>query len=136
MFDLATVVAVGAAAHGLAQDVSAGHLALGVVRFACSFFMAWLAWMNYTWFASGYDDKSRTFRALSMVIIFGSLTLAAGVQDADGVQPIWLGLIGFTIMRLGMVALWLARRTAIRMGVSPRSAMRARSPPCNSIGTH
>jgi low temperature requirement protein LtrA len=122
MFDLATVVAVGAAAHGLAQDVSSGHLALGAIRFACNFFMAWLAWMNYTWFASGYDDKSQPFRALSMVIIFGSLTLAAGIQDADGVQSIWLGLVGFTIMRLGMIVLWLGaahgdqdgRATALR----------------------
>lgn len=122
MFDLATVVAVGAAAHGLAQDVGGGHLALGAIRFSCNFFMAWLAWMNYTWFASSYDDKSRTFRALSMVIIFGSLTLAAGIKDVDGVQPIWLGLVGFTIMRFGMIALWLGaangdqdgRATALR----------------------
>ncbi|WP_425905691.1 low temperature requirement protein A [Nitrobacter sp. TKz-YC02] len=107
MFDLATVVAVAAAAHGLAQDVSGDRPALGAIRFVSSFFMAWLAWMNYTWFASGYDNKSIAFRALSMVIIFGSLTLAGGIQNSHGDQPIWLALVGFTIMRLGMIALWL-----------------------------
>jgi low temperature requirement protein LtrA len=69
--------------------------------------MTWLAWANYTWFASGYDNKSTAFRALSMVIMFGSLTLAGGIQSAFGDQPIWLALVGFTIMRFGMIALWL-----------------------------
>lgn len=107
MFDLATVVAVAAAAHGLAQDIEAGEFAPGVVRFACSFFMAWLAWANYTWFASGYDNKSAAFRVVTMVIMFGSLTLAGGIRSGLGDEPHWLVLIGFSIMRLGMIALWL-----------------------------
>lgn len=107
MFDLATVVAVGAAAHSLAQDIEAGASGPGLVRFACSFFMAWLAWANYTWFASGYDNKSAAFRVLTMVIMFGSLTLAGGIRSGLGDQPHWLVLIGFSIMRLGMIALWL-----------------------------
>lgn len=122
MFDLATVVAVGAAAHGLAQDIEAGEFGPGVIRFACSFFMAWLAWANYTWFASGYDNKSAVFRVLTMVIMFGSLTLAGGIRSGLGDQPHWLVLIGFSIMRLGLIALWLgaangdrqARPTALR----------------------
>ncbi|WP_077966646.1 low temperature requirement protein A [Ensifer adhaerens] len=107
MFDLATVVAVAAAAHGLTKDIEAGELAPGIVRFACSFFMAWLAWANYTWFASGYDNKSAAFRVLTMVIMFGSLTLAGGIRSGLGDQPHWLVLIGFSIMRLGMIVLWL-----------------------------
>lgn len=122
LFDLATVVAVAAAAVGLAHDVSRGQFALGMARFACNFFMSWLAWTNYTWFASGYDNKSTTFRALSIVIIFGSLTLAGGIEGDRGDRPIWLALIGFSIMRFGLIALWLgaargderARPTALR----------------------
>lgn len=122
MFDLATVVAVGTAAHGLAQDIETGEFVPGVIRFACSFFMAWLAWANYTWFASGYDNKSAVFRVVTMVIMFGSLTLAGGIGSGLGDQPHWLVLIGFSIMRLGMIALWLgaangdrlARPTALR----------------------
>ncbi|WDZ79175.1 low temperature requirement protein A (plasmid) [Ensifer adhaerens] len=122
MFDLATVVAVAAAAHGLAWDIEAGEFVNGIVQFACSFFMAWLAWANYTWFASGYDNKSAAFRVLTMVIMFGSLTLAGGIRSGLGDEPHWLVLIGFSIMRLGMIALWLgaangdrhARPTALR----------------------
>lgn len=107
MFDLATVVAVAAAAHGLTEDIDRDRFALGAVKFASSFFMAWLAWMNYTWLASGYDNRSAAFRFLSLVIIFGSFTLAGGIHNDDGGQPIWLELVGFTIMRLGLIALWL-----------------------------
>ncbi len=122
MFDLATVVAVSAAAHGLAQDLAAGEVIPGIIRFACSFFMAWLAWANYTWFASGYANQSVAFRRATMVIIFGSLTLAGGVRSGLGDETHWLVLIGFSIMRLGMVGLWLGvangdrkyRRMALR----------------------
>lgn len=107
MFDLATVVAVSAAAHGFAQEVESGNFLLGTIKFLCTFFMAWLAWVNYTWFASAYDDRSTAFRTLSMIIMFGSLTLAAGIHGAFGDQPIWLVMIGFSIMRFGMIALWL-----------------------------
>lgn len=125
MFDLATVVAVSTAAHGFAQEVESGSFPLGTIRFLCTFFMAWLAWVNYTWFASAYDDKSTAFRTLSMVIMFGSLTLAAGVNGAFSDQPIWLAVIGFSIMRFGMIALWLGaangdpnmRPTALRYAV-------------------
>jgi low temperature requirement protein LtrA len=107
LFDLATVVAVAAAAHGLAHDVAGGDSAFGIARFACNFFMSWLAWSNYTWLASGYDNKSTAFRALSLVIVFGSLTLAGGIHGDHGDRPIWLALLGFSIMRLGLIALWL-----------------------------
>ncbi|MCA1500071.1 low temperature requirement protein A [Bradyrhizobium sp. NBAIM14] len=107
MFDLATVVAVGAAAHGLAHEIQSGHVIAGVVKFLCSFFMTWLAWANYTWFASAYDDKSVVFRALSMVIMFGALALAGGLNSAYADEPIRTALAGFIIMRLGIVVFWL-----------------------------
>jgi low temperature requirement protein LtrA len=107
MFDLAAVIAIAATAHGLAHAVEEGHVAQGVIGFLCSFFMIWWAWMNYTWFASAYDDNSTEFRVLSMVIMFGALILAAGVGAVFDHQPIWLALLGFIVMRLGMVAFWL-----------------------------
>ena len=94
MFDLATVIAVAKAAAGLAQAVGAGHFEQGVSQFACAFFMAWLAWVNYTWFASAYDNDSPAFRAWSLVIMFGSLTLAGGIQNVFNDQSIWLALLG------------------------------------------
>ncbi|PYE87036.1 low temperature requirement protein A [Phyllobacterium leguminum] len=122
MFDLASVIAIAAAAHGLAHAVEQAHITQGVVAFLCSFFMIWLAWMNYTWFASAYDDNSTGFRVLSMVIMFGALILAAGIGAVFDQQPIWLALLGFIVMRLGMALFWLGaakgdperRRTALR----------------------
>lgn len=116
MFDLATVVAVSAAAYGLAQAVAAGHALQGTIRFLCAFFMAWLAWLNYTWFASAYDNNSAMFRTLSLVIMFGSLALAGGIQSVFNDQPIWLALVGFIVMRLGMIALWLGAANGDRQG--------------------
>lgn len=107
LFDLATIVAVAAAVIELARSIQTGESGFGVARFSASFFMIWLAWSNYTWFASGYDNRSTAFRFLTLIIMFGSLTLAAGVQTDRGEQPIWLALIGFTIMRSCLIALWL-----------------------------
>jgi len=107
LFDLASVIAIAAAAHGLVHAVVEHHLADGLIGFLCSFFMIWLAWVNYTWFASAYDDNSPAFRVLSMIIMFGAIVLAAGIGAVFAHERIWLALLGFVIMRLGMVALWL-----------------------------
>ena len=63
--------------------------------------------MNYTWFASAYDNDDVGFRLLTFVIMTGALFLAAGVPDifADG-QSVTV-VIGYAIMRFGMVGLWL-----------------------------
>ena len=50
-----------------------------------------------------------------MVIMFGSLTLAGGIGSGLGDQPHWLVLIGFTIMRLGMIVLWLGAASGDRV---------------------
>ena len=57
-FDLVAVIAVASPTiDGLAPSASPqGHPAEGVVGFAFAFFAIWWAWMNYTWFASAYDD--------------------------------------------------------------------------------
>lgn len=107
IFDLAAVIAIAAAAHGLAHAVAGGHVLQGVTGFLCSFFMIWWAWMNYTWFASAYDDDSSAFRALTMIIMFGALMLAAGIGAVFGHHRIWLALLGFVVMRLGMALFWL-----------------------------
>lgn len=107
LFDLAAVVAIGAAAQGLAVLIADGRTVEGLLGFGMSFFMVWWAWMNYTWFASAYDDGSTAFRLLSMVMMFGALMLAAGVDAVFAREPIWLALLGFVVMRLGIVLLWL-----------------------------
>jgi low temperature requirement protein LtrA len=121
MFDLASVIAIAAAAAGVHHGIVEGHLLEVLPRFLMAFFMIWWSWMNYTWFASAYDDGSAAFRILSMVAMFGALTIAAGIPAVFAGQPVLLVLLGFVIMRLAMAVFWLGaakgdpahRRTAL-----------------------
>lgn len=107
MFDLASVIAIAVAAVGLHHGIAEGHWAQAVPGFLAAFFMIWLSWMNYTWFASAYDDGSAGFRILSLVTMFGALTIAAGIPAVFSGRPIVLVLLGFVIMRLAMALFWL-----------------------------
>jgi low temperature requirement protein LtrA len=121
-FDLVTVLAVAAAAAGLHHALAEGHAAEGVVGFLFAFFGIWWAWMNYTWFASAYDNGDTLFRLLTMLIMGGSLVFATGIPAFFAGGAIWLGVAGYILMRLGMVTLWLRaaagdparRRVALR----------------------
>ena len=107
MFDLASVIAIAVAAVGLHHGIVEGHWVQAVPGFLMAFFMIWWSWMNYTWFASAYDDGSAGFRILSLVTMFGALTIAAGVPAVFSGRPIVLVLLGFVIMRLAMALFWL-----------------------------
>lgn len=107
MFDLAAVIAVEAAATGLHHGIAAGHLGATLPAFVGAFFMIWWSWMNYTWFASAYDDGSPWFRILSVTAMFGALMIAAGIPAVFAGQPLHLSLAGFVVMRLVMAAFWL-----------------------------
>ncbi len=121
LFDLVSVIAIASAALGLHHAVAEAHAAEGIPRFLLAFFAIWWAWMNYTWFASAYDNDDTLFRLLTMVIMAGALTMAAGVGALFKSFDLTLVVIGFVIMRAGMVALWLRaayhdparRRTAL-----------------------
>lgn len=107
LFDLVTVVAIASAAAGLHHSVSAGHAGEGVIKFALAFFAVWWAWMNYTWYASAYDNDGPLFRLLTAVIMGGSLVIAAGIPAMFERLELTLVIIGYVVMRLGMIALWL-----------------------------
>ena len=107
LFDLVSVIAIATAAAGLHHAIAEAHVLEGVVKFACSFFAIWWAWMNYTWFASAYDNDDTVFRIMTMVIMSGSLAMAAGIGAFFDSLDITLIVIGYVIMRLGMVVLWL-----------------------------
>ena len=121
LFDLVSVIAIAAAASGLHHAIAASHFAKGIVKFTAAFFGIWWAWMNYTWFASAYDNDDILFRLLTMIIMGGALTMAAGIDRFfESTEPTLI-VIGYVIMRLAMVVLWLraarsdvaCRRTAL-----------------------
>ena len=121
-FDLCFVVGVAAAAATLHHDLAHGHLT-GLAGYAMVFFAIWWAWVNYAWFASAYDTDDIIFRLLTFVVMSGVLVVAAGTPQAAGAEHDFrLVVVGYLIMRVAMIPLWLrvarehpdARRTALR----------------------
>ncbi len=107
LFDLVTVIAVASAAAGLHHAIAEAHFQDGLLHFSAAFFGIWWAWMNYTWFASAYDNDDTVFRLLTMVIMAGALTIAAGISVFFNTTDLRLIVIGYIVMRVAMVVLWL-----------------------------
>ena len=98
IFDLASVIAIAAAAHGLWHAVQKAHIVPGIIGFLSSFFMIWLAWLTDMWVALAYDDGSPAFRILTIFIMFGALMRAAGIGAVFHHQRIWLALSGWLLL--------------------------------------
>lgn len=121
LFDLTFVVAIAAVAAQLHHAVAAQHLAQGLLGYVIGFAAIWWAWMNFSCFASAYDTDDTTYRLWTMVQMVGVLILALGLTKiAQG--DFATVTIGYAVMRIGLVALWLRaarehperRRTAMR----------------------
>ena len=119
--DLCYVVAIAQAALALEHQIVSGHPLHGIVWFSVSFFAVFWAWLNFAWFNSAYDADDTINRLLTLLQIFGSLVLAAGVPQIFE-EDFTLGIIGYVIMRIGLILMWLRvvvghperRRTALR----------------------
>ncbi|MFI9806355.1 low temperature requirement protein A [Streptomyces sp. NPDC052301] len=112
-FDLCFVVAVAQAGVQLVHAVAAGHPGEGILNYAMVFFAIWWAWMNFTWFASAYDNDDALYRIVTLVQIAGVLVLAAGISRAFTDHDFLLVWLGYVIMRLALVWQWLrAARSA------------------------
>ena len=106
LFDLVIVVAVAQAASGLHHSLSQGHAVAGVLMYAMVFFGVWWAWMNFTWFASAYDNDDVVYRLLVLLQLTGALVFAAGIPRFEhGDRTV--GVVGYVVMRLALVTLWL-----------------------------
>ncbi len=106
-FDLTFVVAVAQAASGLHHDLVSGHAGDALVRYPLVFFAIWWAWMNFTWFASAYDTEDVFYRLMVFLQMAGVLILAAGVPRAFADNDFAVITVGYVVMRLAMVALWV-----------------------------
>jgi len=124
-FDLCFVVAVAQAAAHLHYGLSDGRFAHAVGNYLWVFFAIWWAWMNFTWFASAYDNDDDLYRLLTLAQIAGALILAAGVPRAFESGDYLVITCGYVIMRLAMVTQWLwaaradpqRRTTALRYAI-------------------
>jgi len=123
-FDLVFVIAVGRAAAGLHEGLAEGHLSV-IATFLLVFFAIWWAWMNFTWFASAYDTDDVVYRLTVFVIMAGALIMAAGTERVLAGTSYGVLTLGYVVMRVPMVALWLrvarsyppGRATALRYAV-------------------
>jgi low temperature requirement protein LtrA len=104
--DLCFVVAISQAASSLHLHLTEGHGARGILGFAMVFFAIFWAWLNFSWFASAYDNDDVGYRLLTLLHVLGSLVLAAGIPGmVDG--DFALGVLGYLIMRSSLVVQWL-----------------------------
>ena len=65
----------GSARHAFAD----GHPGSGLIGYVVVFAAIWWAWVAFTWFANVFDTDDVPYRLLMIVMIAGSLGLAAGV---------------------------------------------------------
>lgn len=113
LLDLTLVVAFSQASIGLTEAVSNGHLWRGLLAFAFTMFAACWAWVNFSWFASAFDNDDWVFRVNTMVMMLGVLILSLGIAPlfdsfVHGQRPDnRVMVLGYVIMRLPLVSLWL-----------------------------
>ncbi|GAA1545611.1 hypothetical protein GCM10009788_54990 [Nocardioides humi] len=122
LVDLTFVVAVAQTSANLAEQVVHGRVAGGYAAFTMAFFAIWWAWMNFTWFTSAYDTDDVAYRIATFVQMAGVLVLAAGVGDSFASGHLVTVTIGYVVMRLGLVSLWL--RAAVQHRPGRRTALR------------
>jgi len=107
LFDLCFVVAIAQAGAALVHAIAESHAGEGILNYAMLFFAIWWAWMNFTWFASAYDNDDALYRVVTLVQIAGVLVLAAGVSRAFEDHEFLAVLLGYVIMRLALITQWL-----------------------------
>lgn len=106
-FDLVSVIAIAAAGAGFHHAITEGHGLDGLPRFAFLFLAIWWAWMNFTWFASAFDNDDVLYRLLLMIIMGGELIFAGTTAHIFDTLDLGLGIVGWIVMRFGMIGLWL-----------------------------
>jgi low temperature requirement protein LtrA len=63
--------------------------------------------MNFTWFASAYDNDDVPYRIAVLLQIAGALILAAGVPRALDDRDFAVVTVGYVVMRVALVSLWV-----------------------------
>ncbi len=113
LFDLTFVVAFSQAGSQAAHLLELGHWAPAALAFTFAVFAICVAWINYSWLASAFDNDDVFFRIATMVQMLGVLVLALGLPPAfhsiDEGEHVDNGVMvaGYVIMRLATIALWL-----------------------------
>ena len=112
-FDLIIVIGIASLTAAFHHAISAGHGLQMFPNFVFLFLALWWAWMNFTWFASAFDNDDPLYRLLVLIIMAGALIFAGGIGFIFETLDFTFGVYGWILMRMGMVALWMraARNT-------------------------
>lgn len=100
-------MAVAQAGVELVHSVAEGHAGEGVLNYAMVFFALFWAWVNFSWFASAYDNDDVLYRVVTLVQIAGVLVFAAGVSQGFEEHDFLLIWLGYLIMRVALTTQWL-----------------------------
>ncbi len=122
LFDLTFVVAIAQAVVQLAKGLEEGEVVSTLIPFGLTFFAIWWAWMNFTWFSSGYDNDDALYRVTTMVQMVGVLILGSGVPAAFEEGDYSTLTFGYFVMRVGLISQWA--RAAAADPVHRRGAVR------------
>ncbi|GAA4468568.1 low temperature requirement protein A [Phytohabitans houttuyneae] len=112
-YDLIYVIAFAVAADELAHAVIEGEVGAGLGAYVFAIFGVTWAWLNFTWFSSAYGNDDALFRVATVVQMVGVVIFTFGLpvsfaDTAHGGSPNnVLLVVGYIIMRLPLVALWL-----------------------------
>ena len=68
--------------------------------------------MNFTWFASAYDNDDVLYRLATFVQMAGVLIFAAGITRVFEDQDFSLVVAGYVVMRIALAGQWLRAATA------------------------
>jgi low temperature requirement protein LtrA len=125
LYDLTFVIAFGATSVQLAHAIAEDHAGSGLLAFAFSTFAVSWAWINYAWWASAFDTDDWFVRLMTLVQMVGVLILSLGVPAIfasveHGQLDLGVIVLGYVIMRLGMLALWI--RVAVQDAAHRRTA--------------
>ncbi|GMG87499.1 low temperature requirement protein A [Biformimicrobium ophioploci] len=107
LFDLVFVIAIAAAAHGLAHAIVAGHWQEGLIKFLLVFWCVWWPWNLFTWFASSFDNDDVGYRIVVMVLMVGALFIAASTSGFFEGEDLRYMFAGYVVMRLAFAFLWV-----------------------------
>jgi low temperature requirement protein LtrA len=105
-FDLVFVVAVAFSSSELHHSIAEVQIGEGLIGYLMVFFAVWWPWINFTWFASAFDNDDVPSRLLTLVQLTGALIVAAGVPRLFEEMDIGVALAGYIVMRLAGVTQW------------------------------
>src|ERR1700754_4502967 len=112
LYDLTFVVAFGTVADQLAHYLAEGHIGAAIGGHCVAVLAVAWAWMNYSWFASAYDNDDWVFRVATLVQMVGVVVWALGVDDMfasvdhDARLDVRVMVFGYGVMRVSIIFLW------------------------------